>query len=92
MAQGARAANVIAFARRKEDDVLITIVPRLPLALLPPGDAILIPPSAWGDTKLPGVGGRLRDVISGRILTVPDGALPVREALADFPVALLVAP
>jgi (1->4)-alpha-D-glucan 1-alpha-D-glucosylmutase len=75
-ASGARAQNLVAFAR---GDGLVTIVPRL-VAKLDGGSS----PASWGDTHVPLPPGRWRDHLTG----VPvDGA--ASAAFARFPVALL---
>jgi len=91
--EGPRAAHVIAFARREGGASMITIVPRLPLALLPPGDEILIPPVTWEDTsvRLPaGIVGRFQDVVRGAPRDLSANRLPLGDALAIFPGALLI--
>jgi (1->4)-alpha-D-glucan 1-alpha-D-glucosylmutase len=91
--EGPRAARVIAFMRRAACASMITIVPRLPFTLLAPGDGILIPPAAWEGTsvRLPvGIVGRFQDVVRGAPLDLSRDHLPLGDALAMFPVALLI--
>jgi (1->4)-alpha-D-glucan 1-alpha-D-glucosylmutase len=84
---GARAEQVFAFARRSDRRTAVTIVPRLVAAL---GGAPLGAP-VWQDTRLPWTGPRrLRNVLTGRTVVLAGDALPVAEALATFPTALLV--
>jgi (1->4)-alpha-D-glucan 1-alpha-D-glucosylmutase len=97
---GEHASNVCAFARRHAEVLAVTIAPRLYLRLL--GDRE-IPPlgeDVWGDTvvELPKEVSEvieLRNVFDGK--TVGSGKVGSRvvvrmgEALAHFPVALLVA-
>ena len=50
--------------------------------------------TAWGDTRLtvpPGTAGPLRDLLTGAVVAPIDGVIPVGEALAHLPVALLLA-
>ena len=92
--EGPRAEHVLAFARQEGRESMITIVPRLPFALLPPGDGILIPPVAWQATwvRLPvDIGGRFHDVVRGVPQDLSANRLPMGDALAIFPVALLIA-
>ena len=83
----------MAFARRFEGEVGITVAPRLMASLglraggLPCGDV-------WQDTRieLPFVkdGTALRDVVSGTEHVVERGGLDVSRLLAAFPAAVLV--
>jgi malto-oligosyltrehalose synthase len=91
--EGPAADHAIAFARRREDGAAITIVARLAKGLLGPGDDIIIPVSAWSNTRfrLPtGVSSRYRNTITGAEFVAPEGGVPVRVALADLPVALMI--
>jgi (1->4)-alpha-D-glucan 1-alpha-D-glucosylmutase len=76
-ADGARAANVVAFVR---GGGAVTIVPRLFLGLGDPPD--------WGDTHLALPEGPWRDALGGR--AVAGGVADLETLLSDFPVALLV--
>lgn len=104
-AEGARADHVLAFTRRHEGRALVVVAGRLFARLssdvewaapehaaarwLPLGKAV------WADTvlRLPGWpdGARLRNVLTGEVLTVRDGALPMGALFAHFPGAALVA-
>jgi (1->4)-alpha-D-glucan 1-alpha-D-glucosylmutase len=77
-AQGARAANLVAFVR---GGGAITVAPRLFLGLGEPAD--------WGDTRIALPPGRWRDALGGQ--SVGGGTADVAGILRDFPVALLVA-
>ena len=91
--EGPRAVHVIAFARREGGASMITIVPRLPLPLLPPGDGLLIPPAAWRGTlvHLPaGVSGQFDDIVRGTPREFATNRLPLGDALATFPAALFI--
>ena len=48
--RGEYADRVVAFARRRETDVAITIVPRISSQLLQNGNEITFKPGAWRDT------------------------------------------
>jgi (1->4)-alpha-D-glucan 1-alpha-D-glucosylmutase len=93
-AQGARAENIVAFARVSGGDAVIALAPRLPLRLLGGRDVPLVPHGDWGDTKvsLPEelARRRWRNLLdaSGERLS---GDLPIAGLLARFPVALLCA-
>ena len=96
---GERATNICAFARRCNEDLLITIAPRLYLRLL--GDRGLPPlgEEVWKDTaiELPREAldgaGALHNLIDGSEVTLIDleqrPGLSVAAALANFPVAVL---
>lgn len=91
--EGPCAAHVIAFARRRDGASLVTIVPRLPLALLPSGDGILIPPAAWQGTSLrlsAGIAGRYEDVVRRTTRELSASRLLLGDALDSFPAALLI--
>jgi (1->4)-alpha-D-glucan 1-alpha-D-glucosylmutase len=88
---GERADNVVAFGRRSGEDVLIVVATRLPLRLLDNG-VPLVAPASWNDTRITvpadARGSGFRDVLfPGESFTA--GEIPVSEALARFPVALL---
>jgi (1->4)-alpha-D-glucan 1-alpha-D-glucosylmutase len=91
---GDLADRVIAFARRTEQTAIIVVVPRLIAALLLGRDLPCPAPAAWGDTRLelpPAFAGRkLLNRLSERPVPT-SGWLAVADALADLPVALLVA-
>jgi (1->4)-alpha-D-glucan 1-alpha-D-glucosylmutase len=93
---GPRAKHAIAFARRHGDAYAIVIGTRLSATLLPAdSDVPLVPPEAWQDTyvTLPrALAGRaLFDCLSPCAPKADEaGRLPLAEALAALPVALLV--
>jgi len=81
---GAHADRLIAFIREHGGDSIVTIVPRLTGALgFPPIAA------TWRDTRVHLPTGRWQDVFTGHTLE-SDGGTRLAEALADFPVAVLV--
>jgi (1->4)-alpha-D-glucan 1-alpha-D-glucosylmutase len=87
---GARAANVVAFARRREDAWAVAIAPRLCAQLVPVGTFPV--GSVWGDTRI-----RLprdapqswTDAITGTRVDAPGCALDLARVLGTLPVALL---
>jgi (1->4)-alpha-D-glucan 1-alpha-D-glucosylmutase len=92
-AQGRRARHVVAFARRLDRCFAVAVAPRLVLRLCEGAARPLVPPARWDDTAIalpPGLRGRaMRDAVSGTVHE-GDDALDVAEALARFPVALLL--
>ncbi|ANN77576.1 malto-oligosyltrehalose synthase [Bordetella flabilis] len=102
---GTRGDRVLAFVRCVQDRCVFTLVPRLCAQGLrtengddpdaPPTALPRIDPAFWETTAvvLPHryAGATLRDALSGRERRVgADSILPLAEALADFPVAVLV--
>jgi malto-oligosyltrehalose synthase len=49
---GPMADHVVAFLRRHDDDVVLTVVPRLPTPLLAAADRLALDAAAWRDTTL----------------------------------------
>ena len=91
-ASGARAGEVIAFARALDGQVAIALAGRH-FTRLGEGDAAPVGP-VWQDTtvRLPPAlaGRRFRDVFSGQtIASAASGTLPLPEVFAHLPVALL---
>ena len=92
--RGARAAHVLAFARRRNGALAVSIAPRLYVRLLGSRDAAPIGGEIWGDTTIelpdrPAVA-RLTNLLDGRRLEPHERrSLSVGEVLAEFPVALL---
>jgi (1->4)-alpha-D-glucan 1-alpha-D-glucosylmutase len=90
-AQGKRASNIIAFARRSGEDWAVILAPRLLTQL----SIVVRPPigmRAWRDTTIAlpeGAPVRWRNVITGEPVNSQDGHLPLFRALDHFPVALL---
>jgi (1->4)-alpha-D-glucan 1-alpha-D-glucosylmutase len=90
---GAKARNLVAFARRHEGATCITVAPRLVVSLgIKPGD--LPCGEAWGDTRieLPFLdpGAELVDVITGAKHRLARGGIALAELLRVAPVAVLV--
>jgi (1->4)-alpha-D-glucan 1-alpha-D-glucosylmutase len=96
-AAGAAADHVFAFARGQGPVRAVVAVPRLITRLMPRAGLPLGKP-VWSNTTLilPGIppGQRFRNVFTEEALTTsphPDGStLPLSEAFANFPVALLL--
>ena len=90
---GSRARHAIAFARRHEGEICVTVAPRLMVGLgvatgqLPCG-------AIWADTRIElpfaGADARLRDVVTGREHRVVEGGLALADLLARAPVAVLI--
>jgi (1->4)-alpha-D-glucan 1-alpha-D-glucosylmutase len=90
--------HIIAFARVRNGDRAITVVPRLPAKRLR-GDESAIPlgEDAWGDTLLILTNGAraryYRNIFTGEIIEAVERddviGLPLAEVFANFPVALL---
>ncbi len=94
--EGAQAERVCAFARLHDADVAVVIVPRLYAGLPDAGTAMPLGAAVWQDTAVllsPGHGReQLIDVLSGQGLKLEGEAprLLLRDALAHFPVAVMV--
>ena len=90
--RGPLAEHVLGFVRRRKDAVALTVVPRLlarrGIEGLPLGGAY------WGDETRalvpPEAGPRLVNPLTGERLAVDRGVVPLAQAFASFPVALLV--
>jgi (1->4)-alpha-D-glucan 1-alpha-D-glucosylmutase len=89
-AHGAAADHVCAFARVRDADVAVVIVPRLVLPLQSAGRSIWSA-EIWGDTAiaLPWPTAQWRDIFSGRPMTADGGQLSLGTVLGEFPVAFL---
>ncbi|MBN6150986.1 malto-oligosyltrehalose synthase [Xanthomonas sp. AmX2] len=88
-ASGARAQQVLGFVREHDGQSLLVVVPRLAGALQAPDPAT--PLSAlvdWEDTALTLPAAQYRNVLSGQPVAT-SAPLPLRDLLADFPVAVL---
>jgi (1->4)-alpha-D-glucan 1-alpha-D-glucosylmutase len=98
--QGARRDHVCAFARvhgTKQDQVAVTVVPRLVAGLMQETVRFPLGADIWRGTVLPVPfpkrGTRYRNVLTGAVLTPVEAGgtrvLPLAEILRDCPVALL---
>jgi (1->4)-alpha-D-glucan 1-alpha-D-glucosylmutase len=81
---GMHAGRLLAFARKRDGDWLVTVAPRLALPLV--NDAGIID---WGDTAVALPEARWRDALANRELGARAGPVAMAELLAGFPVALL---
>jgi len=92
-ATGSQAAHVIAYQRRLDDQVLVTLASRLHVKLLKRVATLPLGEAVWGDTTvaLPGFaqGQRFDNVLTGETVTLRNGALRMSEAFANFPGAAL---
>ncbi|HEV8633795.1 MAG TPA: malto-oligosyltrehalose synthase [Chloroflexota bacterium] len=89
-AEGRRRGNVVAFARRRGDELAVVAAPRLVTRLTAdPADPPL-GPAVWEDTALPVPPGRYVDRLTGCPLAVGAEPLAVGELFRELPVALLV--
>jgi (1->4)-alpha-D-glucan 1-alpha-D-glucosylmutase len=84
---------VFAFARELDGHQIVVIVPRLVDSLLRGGAEATVGRAVWGNTavNLPDSDGevRYRDLFTGTEIAAQD-SIGVADALAHFPVALLV--
>jgi (1->4)-alpha-D-glucan 1-alpha-D-glucosylmutase len=93
---GPQAQHIIAFARAGEGEAAIAVAPRLAHGLLKGTLLPLVPVEAWGDTHLCLPSDLAHHhwqnvLIDDDVrLSVDDGRIDLRVALARFPVALLV--
>jgi (1->4)-alpha-D-glucan 1-alpha-D-glucosylmutase len=91
-AEGPHAERVVAFARTRDDAVLVAVAPPHVLPQLTRGEPL---PAGWGSTRLVLAAGALRarafvDVLTaGEVAPEADGGLPLERCLARCPVALL---
>jgi maltooligosyltrehalose synthase len=94
-AEGPAADHVLGFARRHGTAVALTVVCRLVARLLTTEDAIVVPQSAWGDTRLrlPDAlaSAKFDDVLAAVECYSEEGFLPISKVLGRLPIALLVA-
>jgi (1->4)-alpha-D-glucan 1-alpha-D-glucosylmutase len=98
---GAWAEHVCAFARGTADATAVVVVPRLVArrGFGDPANTLPLGRSYWADTHVAvptAAGARLRDVLTGRVVTAVVDAegtggavLAVGDVLTDFPVGLL---
>ncbi len=104
-ATGPAASHVLAFERTHEGKTLLIVAGRLFVGLATEVESqasiaasegwLPLGAQVWRDTALalPGWpdGARLRNLFTGEVLTVRDGALPMSEVFSHFPGAALVA-
>jgi maltooligosyltrehalose synthase len=92
--EGPASDHVIAFARRHNGAIALTIACRMSVRLLGADDGIAIPASAWGATRLnlpPGLATtKLCDAIALDEFVFEEKYAPISQVLGKLPVALLV--
>ena len=91
-AAGRRAESVVAFAREHDASAAIVVAGRFFTRLgVGRSGALSLGREAWRDTtlELGALGGRFRDVFTGREFDARDGTLRVADVLSPLPVALL---
>jgi (1->4)-alpha-D-glucan 1-alpha-D-glucosylmutase len=95
-AQGARARNLCAFARRSQEKTVIAAAPRFMATLAPEPGQFPLGVAAWLDSFLllpEGATGRYRNIITGEELSSVEHAgkagIPLASLFASAPVALL---
>jgi (1->4)-alpha-D-glucan 1-alpha-D-glucosylmutase len=96
--QGEKSDHVVAFARKFESANLIVIAPRFIASLLNEREIPPAGPAVWGDTHVMvpwcPCSANYRNAFTGEVLTLPrngeSGTISMADALANFPVALLV--
>jgi (1->4)-alpha-D-glucan 1-alpha-D-glucosylmutase len=86
-ATGPRAENVVAFTRRRGEEALCVVVPRLVAGLV--GDGLVPEPRAWGETVLSIPAGRWRNILTGADVEVGPAGCPVGELFGVLPIAVL---
>jgi (1->4)-alpha-D-glucan 1-alpha-D-glucosylmutase len=89
---GRRRANLVAFARSRGGQWLVTLAPRFASDLAPPGGQP-VGREVWGDTwaELPRrAPRRWRDALCGHMVEAEDRRLAAGRALAHFPAAALI--
>jgi (1->4)-alpha-D-glucan 1-alpha-D-glucosylmutase len=86
---GGHAENVVAFAREREGKWVVTVAPRFPTGLVGI-DQAPVGSEVWGDTSivLPENLHTTKNVITGQEIDCGN-RLPLGEALAHFPAALI---
>jgi malto-oligosyltrehalose synthase len=89
IAQGPMADYVVAFLRRHNDDVTLTVVPRLPTRLLAAADRLALDASAWRDTTLSFAESfSLKSVLDPEMAPVVERNIALRQLLWRVPIAL----
>jgi len=89
--------HICAFARQREEKVVLTIVPRLLTRLVRDVDEMPLGREVWGDSSIaiPGEidGDEFKNILTGEVLKKiegeGEGTLALGEVFAHFPVALL---
>jgi (1->4)-alpha-D-glucan 1-alpha-D-glucosylmutase len=87
-AMGPAAAHAVAFMRTFEEQVLVTVVPRLMYRLSGGADEPASGAAIWEGTSIRVPPGSYRNLLTGETMTT-EGAVGLNELFATFPVALL---
>jgi (1->4)-alpha-D-glucan 1-alpha-D-glucosylmutase len=89
-AHGAKRDHLVAFARERRGEFVVTAVPRLAYTLCS-GDRNSRFADSWGDTRimLPSATAAVENVLTGEKLQVPEGSISCRELFSSLPIALL---
>ncbi len=88
---GPRARHVVAFARALDGKRVIVACGRF-FTQLPEAPPLPVDPALWADTFIelePAASSSMTDRITGRSVSINDGRLPLGEAFALMPVAML---
>ncbi|HEV7476328.1 MAG TPA: malto-oligosyltrehalose synthase [Burkholderiales bacterium] len=87
-ADGGMEEKVCAFLLRAHNDIVVAIAPRLFASLMSESDLAPAGEKIWRESRLVLPQGDYTDVLTGA--RIAGGERPMKEILADFPVALLV--
>jgi (1->4)-alpha-D-glucan 1-alpha-D-glucosylmutase len=89
IAEGPMADHVMAFVRRHADDVVLTVVPRLPTSLLAAPDRLALNPAAWRNTTLHFAEHlHLKSVLEPEAMPLVGQKVAVHQLLQPAPIAL----
>jgi (1->4)-alpha-D-glucan 1-alpha-D-glucosylmutase len=83
--------HVIGFARKRDEQIAITLAPRFAYTLMK-GEMRAPVREAWGEASIPlppGNAQEFRNIMTGETVRAHQGTLLCREAFRSFPVALL---
>ncbi|CAN5716339.1 hypothetical protein BH24ACT21_BH24ACT21_11660 [soil metagenome] len=94
---GDKSDYLVAFARQQEDEVTLTVAPRLYNQLVSSTDALTLETDAWADTRIdvsPLNATNYRNALTHEVISAVEKDaevfLYVEDLLKSFPVALLV--
>jgi (1->4)-alpha-D-glucan 1-alpha-D-glucosylmutase len=87
-ADGGMEEKVCAFFLRAQSDIVVAVAPRLFSGLMKEADVAPTGEAIWRESRLVLPQGEYTDVLTAR--KIAGGERPMKEILADFPVALLV--
>lgn len=91
-AEGSAHEHVIAFARRRENQMAITVAPRFSSTLMKGEMRAPLGEETWADATIalpPDSPTQFRNIMTGEGVRAENGRLLCREVFANFPVALL---